>query len=103
MKKLNVILSMFVAGTITTFAQAPYGQGTSQRTDSLKIKANNMRTTSFSTLSKDGKDSTRHKLKVYKIDKNAVKMPKYDTFKEKMKKEPLAGDLLKDVVGNIVK
>lgn len=103
MKKFNAILLMLVAGTMTTFAQAPYRQGTSQGTDSLKIMANNMRTTSFRTLSKDGKDSTRYKLKVYKIDKNAVKMPKYDAFKEKMKKEPLAGDLLKNVVGNIVK
>lgn len=103
MKKLNVILSILVACITVTFAQAPYRQGTSQATDSLIIMANNMRTTSFRTLSKDGKDSTRYKLKVYKIDKNAVKMPKYDAFKEKMKKEPLAGDLLKDVVGNIVK
>lgn len=103
MKKLNVILSILVAGITVTFAQTPYGQGTSQRTDSLKIMANNMRTTSFRTLNTDGKDSTRHKLKVYKVDKNAVKTPKYDAFKEKMKKEPLAGDFLKDVVGNIVK
>ena len=103
MKKFNAILLMLVAGTMTTFAQTPYGQATIIGTDSLKIMANNMRTTSFRTLSKDGKDSTRYKLKVYKIDKNAVKMPKYDAFKEKMKKEPLAGDLLKDVVGNIVK
>lgn len=100
MKKLNVILSILVACITVTFAQVPYRQGTSQGTDSLKIMANNMRTTSFRTLSKD---STRYKLKVYKIDKNAVKTPKYDAFKEKMKKEPLAGDLLKDVVGNIVK
>ena len=103
MKKLNVILSMLVAGTITTFSQTHYGQNTSQGTDSLKIKANNMRTTSFRTLSADGKDSTRYKLKVYKVDKNAVKTPKYDAFKENMKKKPLAGDLLKDVVGNIVR
>lgn len=103
MKKLNVILSILVAGITVTFAQVPYGQGTSQRTDSLKIKANNMHTTSFRTLSTDGKDSTRYKLKVYKVNKNAVKMPKYDAFKENMKKEPLVGDLLKDVVGNIVK
>ena len=89
MKKLNVILSILVACITVTFAQVPYRQGTSQATDSLKIMANNMRTTSFRTLSKDGKDSTRYKLKVYKIDKNAVKMPKYDAFKEKMKKEKM--------------
>lgn len=103
MKKFNAILLMLVAGTMTTFAQTPYGQATFIGTDSLKIKANNMRTTSFRTLNTDGKDSTRHKLKVYKVDKNAVKTPKYEAFKEKMKKEPLAGDFLKDVVGNIVK
>lgn len=103
MKKFNAILLMLVAGTMTTFAQTPYGQATIIGTDSLKIKANNMRTTSFRTLNTDGKDSTRHKLKVYKVDKNAVKTPKYDAFKEKMKEEPLAGDFLKDVVGNIVK
>lgn len=103
MKKLNVILLILVAGITVTFAQTLYGQGTSIGTDSLKIKANNMRTTSFRTLKTDSKDSTRYKLKVYKVDKNAVKMPKYDAFKENMKKEPLVGDLLKDIVGNIVK
>lgn len=103
MKKLSIILLTLAAGTLTTIAQTPYGQEAGQETDSLNIKANNMRTTSFRTLNTCGKDSTRYKLKVYKVDKNAVKTPKYDAFKENMKKEPLAGDLLKDVISNIIK
>lgn len=44
-----------------------------------------------------------HKLKVYKIDNNAIKTPKYDAFKEKMKRKPQAVDLLKDIAGHLIK
>lgn len=59
--------------------------------------------TTISNINLGKKDSTMHKLKVYKIDNNAIKTPKYDAFKEKMKRKPQAVDLLKDIARHLIK
>ena len=64
---------------------------------------NNARMTTINNVNLGKKDSTLHKLKVYKIDNNAIKTPKYDAFKESMKRKPQAVDLLRDIAGHIIK
>ena len=44
------------------------------------------------------RDTIPTHVKMRIIDDNAVKVKKYDTFKEKMKEEPFATDLLKDIL-----
>lgn len=44
------------------------------------------------------RDTIPTHVKLWKIDDNAVKVKKYDTFKEKMKEEPFVTDILKDIL-----
>ncbi len=59
--------------------------------------------TTISNVNLGKKDSTPHKLKVHKIDNNAIKTPKYDAFRESVKRKPQAVDLLKDIAGHLIK
>ena len=45
-------------------------------------------------------DSISYRFMAYKMDENAVKAPKIDTFKMKMEKEPFLADFLRDVISH---
>ena len=45
-------------------------------------------------------DSISYRLRAYKMDENAVKAPKNDTFKMKMGKKPFLADFLRDVISH---
>lgn len=103
MKKLYLMILIFTAGIYSATAQTSDKQNAQQPADSLKIMTSNAGMTTISSVNLGKKDSALHKLKVYKIDNNAIKTPKYDTFKESMKRKPQAVDLLKDIAGHIIK
>ena len=44
------------------------------------------------------RDTIPTHVKLRQIDDNAVRVKKYDTFKEKMKEEPFVTDILKDIL-----
>lgn len=101
MKKLYLITLVFNVCILAATAQTSAKQNARQPADSIKITTGNAGMTTISNINLDKKDSTQHKLKVYKIDKNAIKTPKYDAFMESLKRKPQAVDLLKDIAGHI--
>lgn len=103
MKKLYLITLIFNVCILSAAAQTSAKQNAQQPADSIKITTGNVRMTTINNVNLGKKDSTMHKLKVYKIDNNAIKTPKYDAFKESMKRKPQAVDLLRDIAGHIIK
>lgn len=103
MKKLYLITLIFNVCILSAAAQTSAKQNAQQPADSIKITTCNAGMTTIRNAHLGKKDSTMHKLKVYKIDNNAIKTPKYDAFKESMKRKPQAVDLLKDIAGHIIK
>lgn len=103
MKKLYLITLIFNVCILSAAAQTSAKQNARQPADSIKITTGNAGMTTINNVNLDKKDSTQHKLKVYKIDNNAIKTPKYDAFKESMKRKPQAVDLLRDIAGHIIK
>lgn len=103
MKKLYLTTLIFNVCILSAMAQNSAKQDAQQPVDSIKITTGNAGMTTINNVNLGKKYSTLHKLKVYKIDSNATKTPKYDAFKESMKKEPLAVDLLKDIAGHLIK
>lgn len=103
MKKLYLITLTFNVCILSATAQTSAKQNAQQPADPLKIMTSNAGMTMTSNVNLGRKDSTLHKLKVHKIEANAIKTPEYDAFKESMKKKPLAVDLLKDIAGHLIK
>lgn len=103
MKKLYLITLIFNVCILSAAAQTSAKQNARQPADSIKITRGNAGMTTIRNVNLGKKDSTMHKLKVYKIDNNAIKTPKYDAFKENMKRKPQAVDLLRDIAGHIIK
>lgn len=103
MKKLYLITLIFNVCILSAAAQTSAKQNTQQPAESIKITTCNAGMTTIRNVHLGKKDSTMHKLKVYKIDNNAIKTPKYDAFKESMKRKPQAVDLLRDIAGHIIK
>lgn len=103
MKKLYLITLIFNACILSATAQTSAKQNAQQPDDSIKRTTGKTGMTTISNVNLSKKDSTLHKLKVYKIDNNAIKAPKYDAFKESMKRKPQAVDLLRDIAGHLIK
>lgn len=106
MRKILLTITIAVIGNIAISAQNKTYRDNEKESDSLavadvqKYKAD---TTEVAECQRHCKqmppDSTRYIMMArQRIDNNAVKMPKYDAFSEKMKNDDWLGGLLKDIL-----
>ena len=99
MKIFSTILLAAIICCNFSYAQKTEEHAKGENKDSLEAGLHVKTRTIFTNNRNIAKsDSASYRLRTYKMNENATKMPKYDAFKERMKQEPFLIDLLKDII-----
>ena len=94
----TILLDAFICCNFS-YAQKTEEHAKGENKDSLEAGLHVKTRTIFTNNRNIAKsDSASYRLRTYKMNENATKMPKYDAFKERMKQEPFLIDLLKDII-----